>query len=191
MYCAQCIGANKQRWLPLNFDPTPARPPPSKGSHRGDRHRDHDRVHRDRIDRGGERGDRVGDGGHREHKDGHIHKERDGYRDHYRGDRGYQSHYYNRYGGHDRDKDREGREQDRGYRRGGDRYNLPPRYANQPQGQDFVGVESGSGGSYNSGMFDGSNRGYGGRGSRGGRGRNWRYPSPITAHSKLIYIMGL
>lgn len=176
-------GANKPKWVPLSLDP-PARPPPSKGSHRGDRHREYDRVHRDRVER-------TGEGVHRDnYKDGQPHKDRDGYRDGYRGgDKGYQSHYY-KYGGgsgHDRGDNKE-REQYRD-RRGGDRYNLPPRYTNQPQGQDYPGGGGGggveSGGSGGSGMFEGNNR-YGGRGGRPGRGggRSWRYPSPGSGHSE-------
>ena len=164
-------GANKQKWVPLNLDP-PSRPPPSKGSHRGDRH--YDRPLRDRM-------------GERDHRDGMLHKDKDGYRDHYRGDRGYHHYYNNKFGGsgHDRDKERDGRDQDRGYRRGGERYNLPPRYANQPQGQEYSGVESG-GSNYNSG-FEGSNRYIGRGGGRPGRGggRNWRYPMPATGHSEF------
>ncbi len=164
------------KWLPLSLEPQPSRPPVSKGSHR-DRHRD-------RIDRGGERGDRIGDGGtHRDHKEGHIHKERDGYREHFRGDRGY--HYYNKYGGHDRDRGDGSKEQDRQYRK--DRHNnLPPRYTNQPQGTELTGTDSGninSGGNYN--MYEGNNRGYGGRG-RGGRGRHWRYASPSSGQGKTF-----
>lgn len=174
-------GTNKQKWVPLSLDPPPSRPPPSKGPYRGDRHREYDRVHRDRA-------------GERDHKDGQQpHKERDGYRDHYRGERGYQSHYYSRYGGtHDRDKERDGKEQDRPYRRSErDRYNVPPRYAaNQPQGQEFPvtegsgGTGSGGGGG-GGGTYEGPSNRYGGRGGRGGRGRNWRYPSPATGHGEF------
>lgn len=167
--------------MPLSLDP-PSRPPPSKGAHRGDRH--YDRVLRDRIERAGER----------DQRDGMLHKDKEGYRDHYRGgDRGYHPHYYNKFGGsgHDRDKERDGREQDRGYRRGGERYNLPPRYANQPQGQEYSAVESGSGSggsNYNNSGFEGSNRYIGrgtGRPGRGG-GRTWRYPMPAAGHSEFL-----
>lgn len=179
------LGANKQKWVPLSLD-APPRPAP-KGSHRGDRHREYDRVHRDRVER-------TGEGVHRDnYRDGQPHRDRDS--NNYRGgDRGYQSHYYNKYGGsHDRgDKERDQYRD----RRGGERYNVPPRYANQPQGQDYLGgggVEGGSGG-YGGGMYEGSR--YGGRGggrpSRGGGGgRSWRYPSPGAVHGKSNHVQGI
>lgn len=133
-HCIDCLtGTGKQKWVPLTLDPPPSRPPPSKGPRR-DRGYRGDRPHESR-DHG------------RVDRDSYHSNKNSGYRDGYRGGR----HHY---------EHRDDRDYHRGkWRMDRERYNVPPRWANQT-GEEGEGRSSEGG------------RGYGG-GYRG-RGR-WRY----------------
>ncbi|XP_064404181.1 la-related protein 1B-like isoform X2 [Halichondria panicea] len=140
-------GTGKQKWVPLTLDPPPSRPPPSKGPRRY-RERPHEtREHGGRIEKDAYHSNNKNNSGYR-----------DGYRDGYRGGR----HYDHR--------------DDRDYHRGKwrmerDKYNVPPRWANQ-SGEEGEGRGTSEGGrGYGTGTPEGG-RGYG-TGYRG-RGRNWR-----------------